>query len=265
MNVILNGRVLHASDLKLDINDRSFLYGDGLFETMHYSGDHIRLLDYHLERLHRGCQVLGMDFPSELTASKLEEWCEIMTTREPSINGYRAKLIVWRSAGGLYTPTEVSTNFLLTARAIPTDIDIEKRRVIFSRKVVNHYAVYTEFKTLSSLKYVIAGIEMKEQDADDIIILDVNGNVSEALYSNIFWRTGEEYYTPSLATGCIAGTMRRHVLDKLPSCNVGLFKKEELVSADQVFLSNSLGFFPVKSINGKDIDDTRMPKQLLPL
>jgi branched-chain amino acid aminotransferase/4-amino-4-deoxychorismate lyase len=268
MNVVLNGNLVSSSSLKLDINDRSFLYGDGLFETMHYTGDKVRLLEYHLDRLKDGCNVLGIHFPQILSAEQVNNWALQLTTGIDAINGFRLKLIVWRSPGGLYAPVSDSASFLYSAREIPTDLDIIKNKVVISEDVQNHPTIISRFKTLSSLKYVVAGREMMKKDADDIIILDYEGHVSEALYSNIFWKKNNQWYTPDLVTGCVEGTMRRYlieVLQKENAINIGRYKPDELLSADNVIFSNSLGLFSVKSIGDTFYKDLSIPKQLLPL
>ena len=150
---------------------------------------------------------------------------------------------------------------------MPTDMDIIKERIVVSERIRNQYSVYSSFKTLSSLKYVLAGQEMLRKKADDIIIMDHEGNVSEALYSNVFWRKGNDYFTPSIRTGCIDGTMRKFIMQKLKEELIPVHETqrpiETLLDADQVFLTNSMGIFTVKSIEDRVFDDLRVPKQLL--
>ena len=46
-------------------NVRGFQYGDGLFETIAIRDGDLRLGPYHLARLRKGCEALGLQAPSE--------------------------------------------------------------------------------------------------------------------------------------------------------------------------------------------------------
>jgi branched-subunit amino acid aminotransferase/4-amino-4-deoxychorismate lyase len=68
MTVFLNGQFVPEADAKVSVFDRSFLYGDGLFETVRISNRKPFRLMPHLERLEQGAAFLGITLPYSAVA-----------------------------------------------------------------------------------------------------------------------------------------------------------------------------------------------------
>jgi len=92
---------------------------------------------------------------------------------------------------------------------------------------------------------------------DDLVLTDPEGHIAECIASNIFWIKGDNFYTPSLKSGCINGVMRRHIINRLRETgrivSEDLYSTEELMQSDSIFLSNAAGVYPVKNIEGKKL------------
>ena len=120
-----------------------------------------------------------------------------------------------------------------------------KEQALFYDAVPVSFSAISGFKTCNALPYVLAGIAKTQSEADDMILLDVHGNVSECMASNLFWTRGNTVYTPSLFSGCIEGVMRRRLIQVLKTAGhtveEGLFPKEALLRADRVFCCNVAG------------------------
>jgi len=105
---------------------------------------------------------------------------------------------------------------------------------------------------MNALKYVIAGIEKKERGLDEIIILDHQSHISEALSSNIFWKKDDSFYTPPLSTGCISGVMRQWIKKELSyngfTVEEKLIDKGEFLRSDCIFTTNANGIGHIRSI-----------------
>ena len=63
MTVFLNGQFVPEAQATVSVFDRSFLYGDGLFETMLVSNGKPFRWPQHCERLERGAKFLGINIP----------------------------------------------------------------------------------------------------------------------------------------------------------------------------------------------------------
>jgi branched-subunit amino acid aminotransferase/4-amino-4-deoxychorismate lyase len=253
MHVCSNFSIIDSSDFHVDLNDRSFNYGDGLFETMISKDGQIRWLDDHWERLQKGCKVLGFKLADGFSQTFVNTIVNELISKNQIQSQVRVKLKVWRISGGLYTPKKNETHFLIIVSPYqPTFKIIE--HVDFSERVHLQYSIFSSLKTSSALPYVIAGLEKKERSLEEIILTDTRGNISECLSSNIFWFKNNTAYTPSLSTGCLEGIARKNLIRFLKDNQVDLaegeFNKQELLLADTIITTNVAGVHYFKSLRG---------------
>jgi branched-subunit amino acid aminotransferase/4-amino-4-deoxychorismate lyase len=253
MKVIFNNQLLDLEDVGLSQDNRGFKYGDGLFETISFVNGIPRFLDKHLERLFKGMKVLR--FKSEnlmlTTNSILENLPLIQEENKIGFHG-KVRLYVWREGSGLYSPIKGKTNVLMTIEKNNPQLISFSKKAGFSEHIVNYPSQTSPFKTMSALKYVTAGIEKTKRRLDEIIIMDHQGFISETLSSNIFIKTHSTYYTPPISTGCIDGIMRKWIIEALKKNNCSIEEKlvtqKELLKADCVFTSNSMGISHINNI-----------------
>ena len=117
------------------------------------------------------------------------------------------------------------------------------------------------------MKYVVAGIEKVERGFDEIILLDHNGHVSEALSSNLFWKIDQSFFTPPLSTGCIDGIMRNWLMSELK--NKGFEVREELIhardllTAESIFTTNAMGIRYIMEFNKASYAVDSISKEML--
>jgi len=108
------------------------------------------------------------------------------------------------------------------------------------------------FKTFSYLTHVQALASSATKEA---VLLNEHNQVTSAARANIFWRKGPRLYTPQHETGCRCGVVRGFVLGLGP-VEVGAFALDELVGAEEIFLTNSLrGIVSVDSLEGATLTD----------
>lgn len=254
MKAILNHQVIDREKILLTVENRGFNYGDGFFETVSIISGTPRFLAQHLARLKKAAELMQMQ-----TSDLLEETVvarEVENLRELNGNTEFAKLKIymWREAAGLYAPQSNDTSVLLTIIPSTNQVSSIVAAAGFSEKTVNFPSQLSPFKTLSALKYVLAGIEKEEKKLDEIILLDHRGYVSEALYSNIFWKKDGVYCTPPLDTGCIDGIMKNWLLSAMNGNGMraaeSLVDKEQLLSAQNIFTTNASGVRHIKQIDG---------------
>ncbi len=123
-----------------------------------------------------------------------------------------------------------------------------------------------ERSPLSGIKHtgilwkILARAEAKDAGADEAVLLDTQGHVSEATSANIFWARGDALYTPSLDCGILRGITRMLVIEIAQGEDItvteGRFKLDELRAADEAFLTSSTReLAPIRSL-----DDVRFPE-----
>lgn len=250
--LIYNGFIMEEDEFVLPVNNRALSYGDGLFETMIFFNHKVRFVADHVERLTEGLKKLQIEIPAKFTAAQLEKDIIMLAGRNNLIGEARVKLLVWRKTGGLFEPETNQAEYLLFTKNYrrPTEM---KEEVYFCKKTQLQITPWSQYKTLNSLTYVMAGLEKKEKDADDVIICNTQQHIAEALYSNIWWIDNNTIFTPSLESGCINGIMRRKIMEVCKANKIkmeeGLFGREELMKADTVFTSNVNGLALIRRVD----------------
>lgn len=240
-----NGEILPQDTKVLTVANRSFRYGDGLFESMRMLKSQLKFADQHADRLHKGMKALKMDGYSQMDSWFLKEKAEQLASVNKIKHG-RLRLTVFRDADGLYAPSQNKTKYLLEIQ--PMD---EPRYFLNSKGLI--VDVFTELpkpvnylsniKTCSALVYVMAGLHKLQNNLDDVLLLNQDGFLCEASSSNVFVLYQNHLYTPALSEGCVEGVMRRVVINIAIKNNIPVteaqINPEILYEADEVFLTNA--------------------------
>lgn len=257
MFLVYNSDTLPESDFRVSVDDRAFQYGDGLFETIRYERDQLWFLPDHMARLTAGMSALHLHFSADINESAIHQSVmNLLSASHLTGQTARIKIQVWRQTGGLYTPTTNQANLLITARPGQPFAITQRAAVGICETARLTYSPYSAFKTLSSLPYVMAGVEKKERGLDDVILLDSDPekHVAECQASNLFWFDEGVLYTPAVETGCVDGVLRQHILRVASSIgqpvNVGFFTSHMLSWAEAVFCGNVNGIQWIRSIEG---------------
>lgn len=252
---ILNGFLIEKGDKVFTTGNRSFKYGDGIFETIKVANGNILFWDYHYERISLGIKSLKFDstnFDSDFFKSQIEK----LISKNYYQNA-KFRLFIYRDAPGLYTPMGNRISFFIEGiRLDNSKYDYNKDGVdigLYSegKKGLD---IFSNCKTTSALLYVMASIYKKEQNLAEVIILNSKDNVCEASASNVFLVKNNIAYTPKLSCGPVMGVMRSVVIGLLKDLGIQLIEKEisveELENSDEIFLTNTLtGVQGVKTFN----------------
>jgi branched-subunit amino acid aminotransferase/4-amino-4-deoxychorismate lyase len=242
-----NGEIISGKEPVIDIGNRGYWYGDGVFESVRIMNGTPINLDNHIKRLLEGAKALKMQIPAyfhlDFFKEKIHELIQLANLSE----GGKCRISIDRASGGTYKPTSndpiylielqeyVLNNFELNAKGLEIDqyTDIKKVRHTLSN-----------FKTKSGLIYVMAAIHAKEKNLDDVLLVNDKGSILESSNSNLFVVSNGVLYTPGLEDGCLAGTMRMQVINlavnngiKVYECNI---LPQNLLVADEVFLTNAI-------------------------
>jgi branched-chain amino acid aminotransferase len=255
----INGRRVDPEMGNLSIAERGFTYADGLFETMRAFGGVIFRLPAHLDRLAAAADRLELVCPEKLPNLIAELATELSTSGLDAA----IRLTVTRgTATGLLPPADSrSVTVVLLAQAVPRFAPEIYRNglavhVVSGRR--NEFAMTAGMKTLAYTDSIMALLEARQHGADEALLLDTQGHVSEASASNIFIARDDTVMTPPLTCGVLPGITRAVVLELLTERGTEIQERPidaaELATADEIFLTSSLrGIAPVSSIAGRPL------------
>ena len=155
---------------------------------------------------------------------------------------------VYRKEGVLYSPTNNEVNYLIQTKEIKNnEYQLNKTGLTIDiyKDIAKPNNILSNLKLTSAVFFVLAGIYKSERNLDECIILNENANIVEALSSNVFLVKDSNIYTPPLSSGCLNGIMRRQIIEIAKSLKLDLIDNapinaEDLINADEVFLSNSI-------------------------
>ncbi len=255
-----NGKLSSGESEVLMLN-RAFLYGDGVFETVKILDGKILFFEDHYFRLMSAMRILRMEIPLTFTMEYLESQIMIVAESIGCRVSARARLTVYRDAGGTYLPLSNTVSFIITASPIESPMyQIEKKQY----EVDLYKDFYVSRQLLSTIKTVTKNINVTgsifaaENGFDNCLLLNDQKSVTEALNGNIFMLVRSRLITPPLSEGCLNGIMRKQII-RLLNNNTNYELIEEPISpfdlqkADELFITNVImGIQPITRYRKKE-------------
>jgi branched-subunit amino acid aminotransferase/4-amino-4-deoxychorismate lyase len=246
---IYNNDLVESSKLTFSYNERSFLYGDGFFETIIVKNNSIQFISLHKNRIEKASKALFLNTNITFLENQILQLC-----KQNKLETARVKVVFWRKKGGLYTP-ETSDNEYLIVTEKYFQPSVKTIDVDFASESYKYYSSISGFKTLNSLPYILAGLEAKRRGIEDLILISPDGYVSETISSTLYYIVENQIYTPSLKTGCIAGIIRQKLL------NANLVKERDVLktdffSANAAFTSNVAGIKLINKVGEKELNSS---------
>ena len=262
--VYVNGAFRPAGEACVSVFDHGLLYGDGVFEGIRAYNGRVFKLERHIERLFDSAKAIRLDIPHTQN-----EVCDIVveTCRRNAIHDGYIRLVVTRGRGDLGIDPRTCPRPEIFAIARP-QLTMYKDagagiRVItstFRRNAID--ATSPSIKSLNYLNNVLARIEANDRGAEEALMLDAQGYVSEATVDNFFIVTAQGLATPPTATN-LNGITRETLLSL--ALSLGIRTKErpftlfDVWTAREAFICGTGGeVVPVLSVDGRTIGDGRI-------
>jgi len=246
--LIYNGEFYPSNQPILSINNRSFRYGDGLFESIRVVNGEVYNFEAHFTRLIEGMRMFNIEIPEYFTIEYFENQIKSLIQHNGIHKGGRVKLTIYRKGeiASYYSETN-EPGFIIEAESfssnefeLSTDgIDID----VFDEitKPLNKYA---SFKTTNAFFYVSAIHAAKEKGLGDHLLINEKMNIIESTNSNFFIVSNGILYTPPLSSGCVGGTMRMKVINLALANNIKVYESPitagHLLSCDEIILTNAI-------------------------
>ena len=265
-----NGTIV-SEDANILTQNRAFLYGDAVFETVKIINNKILFLEDHYFRLMSSMRIIRMEIPMNFTMEYLEEQILSLVAKNQVVNSSRARITVYINDGGYYLPQTNTVSFLIHALAIENTLySIEKKEyeVDLYKDFYITKQLLSSIKTTNKIINITGSIFASENGLDNCLLLNDSKNIVEALQGNIFMLLGNKLITPPVSEGCLNGVMRNQILilaKKIENLEVveDIISPFDLQKADELFITNVIkGIQPITQYRKKEFG-TNISLQLL--
>lgn len=253
----------------LAANDRAVQFGDGCFTTSRVKDGQVRFLEQHLIRLQQACEKLLIPFADwsrlksemqQLAATQKQAVLKVVITRGSGGRGY--------SAANCQQPTRI-----LSVSAFPSfypqwcEEGISLALSPIQLGINPHLA---GIKHLNRLEQVLIRTHLEQTQAQEALVLDSDGWLTECCAANLFWRKGTQVFTPYVDKSGVNGTMRQHIISCLAGSAWQLTQVRErvdtLAQADEVLICNAImPVVPVKQAESWQFESRELYQFLAPL
>jgi len=243
----IDGKVFGEKEAKISVFDRGFLYGDSIYEVVRSYGLVPFALKEHLSRLQRSADSISMDLP--VPPVKLESDVRHLLGEAGNVDCY-LRIVVTRGEGEISLDPAMAVNphYVIICKEYeppPRHLYTDGASVMLvkSGKLVDS-ALPPGTKTGNYLVNLMALAQAKQKGSYEAIMVDGTGKVAEGTTCNIFIVKNKKVYTPSLATGILAGITRGIVIElckrwNIPVDEADLYPKD-IKEADEAFITSTI-------------------------
>lgn len=265
--IYFNGILLHEMEVAIPVKDRSYLYGEGLFETLRATGGFVPFLPEHLERFFQAFKVL--DFEPDLSPAKLEFAVYQTLLHNHLKEAYlRVQLSRENTTFGSLEPGD-QYNLMVVTQSLPKGAEKSLKEGVQAVLFPEHQVLPHPLSGVKSTDYAInlrAKAFAKQSGAHEALFADPKGRLVEGASSNVFFWNGKAWVTPSLGQGALPGVMRRVLISLMEVYQLPYEERtvslEELGEAEEAILTNAIWeILPLTRWEGKEVGDGKVGPQ----
>ncbi len=262
--VYLNGQFLPASEARISPMDRGFLFGDGIYEVIPtYHGRYVGFAP-HIARMHEGLAALNIQHG--MTEQRWRELCDqLLELNRPEL-GENLGVYIQVSRGadtkrnhafptGI-SPTIFAYAFAIAAEPVPDKSKVSTYSVVTANDLRWQRCHIKSTSLLGNVLHYQYGVE---QGAQETLLFDRDGNLTEGAAVNVFVIKNGEIATPPLSNKLLPGVTRLLLLEILRQhSDLNVVEREisydEVLAAEEIWLtSSSKEIAPVLSVNGRPV------------
>ncbi|HJQ68027.1 MAG TPA: aminotransferase class IV [Blastocatellia bacterium] len=260
-----NDRIVEIADARIEPQSAGLLYGWGVFTTLRIYGGQPFALDRHWERLARHAERARINVTIDLDTIRRSIGDLIKAN---SVEHGRARLTLLKGEAGGWRLDDARESELLIFTSSESPRPARDLTLTISPLRLHSSGPLSGVKQTSLIEHLLALEEARSRQFSEAVLINERGEMVSASAGNLFWVEGDELYTPSLATGCIAGITRSFVYDMARRMGLHLveggFPVQRLLDANEVFITSTareiapVVSFDIKEYNQKQARLTRL-------
>lgn len=263
LQIYIDGKFLPEEDAKISVFDHGLLYGDGVFEGIRIYRRRLFMMDEHVKRLYGGARVIRLEVP--LTSAQLIDAVRETARLNDLTEGY-VRLIVTRGVGDLgLSPLKCSGASVIiiasTIKIYPDEVYRHGLKVVtVATRRNNPDALSPQIKSLNYLNHILAHFEVLHSGADEGLMLNDQGYITECVVDNFFVVRDGVVITPPTNVGALNGITREAVFRLCPKVGIEIDEQNlslvEAYTSDECFLTGTAAeIAPITHIDERPIGD----------
>ena len=248
--------------------DRSFHFGDSLYEVTRTYDGVLFALEEHLDRLRASCVLASIpnivdDTGPQSLRVMIERVCQKFFSIYGNQNIYlRITISAGLSDLNIDRKNTTPPYFMLFVKPLedyPAWQFNDGLHYAFIKRPRNlKQALDPAMKSGNYLNNVLGLAEAKQSSADDAIFLNSSGHVTEGSTNNVYFVKDGNVHTPHFDCGILAGITRAFVSDICKKRNIpfheGFYTAKDFFDADEVFMSSATKeIMPINRLNGNQV------------
>ncbi|WP_202076662.1 D-amino-acid transaminase [Caldalkalibacillus salinus] len=251
-----NGEFKSRDTIHVDIEDRGYQFGDGIYEVFRIYDQQLFEVDAHLQRLERSANEIKMHLP--VSRDTLARDMHELVQRNDILNGI-VYLQVTRGVAARYhgfPSSDVPTQMVAYVKNMPRPTE-DMQQGVNAILIDDSRWLRCDIKSLNLLGNVLAKQTASEHGAFEAI-QHRDGTVTEGSSSNVFMIQNGKVYTHPATNLILNGITRLKVLKLCQQLQLEVYEKsfstEEILDADEVFITSTTSeIMPIKRVNDQDI------------
>ena len=255
----INNSFIPIEKASVSINDRGYLFADGIYEVVVTRNGELFLLNEHLDRLQRSADAISLKLPVSIN--------EISKIIERGINkaGFAESMVYIQITRGVESRRHnysagIKASLMMTFKPRP-----EYAPELFSQGV----AIITvpeirwsrcDIKSIALLPNIMMKQKAVAEGCQEALFVSTDGIIHECTTANIFFIKDHILYTPPADQHILNGITRLYILQQAELNNISCIVKEcsltELLQADEVFMTSStIDLMPIVKVNETTINN----------
>ena len=267
----IDGRIEPTETAAVPVMDRGFLYGDSIYEVFRTHDGVPLLYEEHWTRFRNSASLIHLDlqFTREAVFDEIRRTVARSGAADVPCDVY-VRYVVTRGEGplGLMPDARTPQRLIVMVKRVPQwNADFYSNGVHLAVAQTRRNDVNTldpNIKGGNYLNNVMGVIEAGRLGADDCLMLDAAGLITEASNSNVFLVRDGVIRTPSQLSANLKGTTKRSVVDLCVQAGIEVGEAEltldDLLTAEECFLTSATReVMPVRSVNCGDGQQSQFP------
>ncbi|MFH1714870.1 MAG: aminotransferase class IV [Elusimicrobiota bacterium] len=250
----INNNIVLENDSKINITDPSFMFGQGLFETLKVEKNEIQFYDKHIKRLKNSLSFFGITLNDVNYDQSIKQLINQNNLQDEII---KAKILI------TFDFQNVINTIITTEKYIPHADSLYKTGVKLNVKKNIYSAPWAGFKSASYFYYNYCRGEAVKNGCFSSLLVNDNDEILEAVNANMIVYKNDIVFLPKSDGSRLDGVMEGVITEKFNRVEYRMINKSFLYGAN-IFITNSLiGIMPVKQIDfGGEIYDFHVDNEV---